>query len=69
MPVRGVRVQWLDIGSAEKTELELENVEGFVQVAKHEPNYDVSKIQPYTLEDPLTFTNGTKVTNLAAATT
>ena len=65
MPVKGVRVQWLDIGSAEKPEPELENVEGFVQVAKHEPNYDASKIKPYTLEDPLTFVNGKKVTNLA----
>ncbi len=28
-----------------------------------EPNYDESKIAPYTLEDPLTFVNGKKVTN------
>ena len=26
-----------------------------------QPNYDVSKISPYTLEDPLTFMDGTRV--------
>ena len=26
-----------------------------------QPNYDESKIHPYTLEDPLTFIDGTKV--------
>lgn len=29
------------------------------------PNYDVAKIAPYTLEDPLTFLDGTKVTSPA----
>ena len=29
------------------------------------PNYDESKIAPYTLEDPLTFIDGRKVENAA----
>ena len=29
----------------------------------HPPNYDESKIAPYTLEDPLTFENGTRLTS------
>lgn len=40
----------------------------FVQdrdVFVHAPNFDKSKIPPYTLEDPLTFVDGRKVTNAA----
>ena len=29
----------------------------------HEVNYDAKKIAPYTLEDPLTFLDGSKVTD------
>jgi len=32
------------------------------QVYVHNPNYDKAKIPPYTLEDPLTFVDGRKVT-------
>jgi hypothetical protein len=32
------------------------------EVYVHNPNYDKSKIHPYTLEDPLTFLDGRKVT-------
>ena len=31
------------------------------EVYVHKPNYDVSKIPPYTLEDPLMFVDGRKV--------
>ena len=31
------------------------------EVYVHAVNYDVSKIAPYTLEDPLTFADGSKV--------
>ena len=32
----------------------------------YEANYDASKIAPFTLEDPLTFLNGEKVTDTAS---
>lgn len=32
------------------------------EVCVHHPNYDAAKIPPYTLEDPLTFLDGRKVT-------
>ena len=32
------------------------------EVFVHEANYDESKVAPYTLEDPLTFLDGRKVT-------
>ena len=35
------------------------------EVFVHAANYDKSKIQPYTLEDPLTFVDGRKVKNAA----
>lgn len=35
------------------------------EVFVRNPNFDRSKIQPYTLEDPLTFVDGRKVTNAA----
>ena len=35
------------------------------EVFVHDANYDKSKIQPYTLEDPLTFLDGRKVKNAA----
>ena len=66
MPVKGMRVHWLDVGKVERPVNILKNIEGFVEVAKHQPNYDEKKIPPYTLEDPLTFTNGVKVTGAAS---
>ena len=62
MPVKGMRVHWLDVGEVENSSNIIENCHGFVEVKKHEPNYDTTKITPYTLEDPLVFTNGAKVT-------
>ena len=35
------------------------------EVFVHEANYDIRKIHPYTLEDPLTFVDGRKVKNAA----
>ena len=32
------------------------------EVFVREPNYDEAKVAPYTLEDPLTFLDGRKVT-------
>ena len=65
LPIKGMRVHWLDAGSVENPTNIIENIDGFVEVACHPANYDSSKIAPYTLEDPLTFTNGAKVTDCA----
>ena len=65
-PVKGMRVHWLEVGELERPRDIVENVDGFVLVEKHAVNYDTSKIAPYTLEDPLTFTNGAKVADRAS---
>ena len=40
-------------------------VAGAMMVFARKPNYDESKVAPYTLEDPLTFVDGSKVTSPA----
>ena len=64
-PVKGVRVSWLDVESVDEPGTTVENVDGFVEVAGHAANYDVSRIPPYVLEDVLAFADGGKVASAA----
>jgi hypothetical protein len=64
-PVKGVRVNWLSVGAVGVPGDVVENVEGFVENVYRPVNYNPAKIHPYTLENPLTFLDGSPVTSPA----